>query len=567
LFVCHQASKGTKTKEQLEKEQKTKEYRQAVLLKHGQVPATSRPKPPSGSGPPSGSSKKPAKPGAAGTTSSGESKAPSSSKFQELFDKRTQGFQIDFLFRNAPPRPPVGPCFVGANQNLDGALQKLSRHYNATNAVETNHVWKLHNDGSLTSHPLAPAALNPRLYGTAREPGDIPLHPDDAHLLEWTNGNMGDSMAELAHRRKEEARAAARLVASGQSPAKLLLKSKQQQRAGVIAPAAAVATAGSNANNKKKMFSRVLKDDIQQPWMKKTTYLSNDYSRKVHDFKSLARTKKEMAIELAEQQQELNARRSALAVKHSFNTSKPLVHPHKKSLQPKRVMNVLPNTTSWGRSYTHVVIDKAPTSMPDGVTINHLTQSFVTNVHRSDASSRYACAVQVPAPDATTTTETATTVPNKVPMYRPAFAYDLDVVALRQQDTPDVNFCFLIEKDLHGNDVVTYIPIASRLLLTTGRPAKKNIPHPLERRPLTDQEKEEMEERMAEVDRDMAEKHHITNKRRRRDNDDEDSDESEAHLGPSPKKAATTMTTTTAEQRVANDDGENDYADSDSDDD
>jgi hypothetical protein len=208
--------------------------------------------------------------------------------------------------------------------------------------------------------------------------------------------------------------------------------------------------------------------------------------------------------------------------------------------------------------------------MPDGVTIDHLTQSFVTNVHRSDASSRYACAVQVPAPesDATTTTETETTEPNnKVQqMYRPAFAYDLDVVALRQQDAPDVNFCFLIEKDLHGNDVVTYIPIASRLLLTTGRPAKKNIPHPLERRPLTDQEIEEMEERMAEVDRDMAEKHHITKKRRRRDDndDDEDSDESETHLGPAPKKATTT---TAAEQRGANDDGENDYADSDSDDD
>ena len=34
---------------------------------------------------------------------------------------------------------------------------------------------------------------------------------------------------------------------------------------------------------KKKAFSRVLKEGMQT-WMKKTTYLSNDYSRKVHDF-------------------------------------------------------------------------------------------------------------------------------------------------------------------------------------------------------------------------------------------------------------------------------------------
>ena len=50
-----------------------------------------------------------------------------SSAFQELFAQRARGFQIDFRFRNAPPRPPVGPCFVG--NSLDTVLleQKIGR--------------------------------------------------------------------------------------------------------------------------------------------------------------------------------------------------------------------------------------------------------------------------------------------------------------------------------------------------------------------------------------------------------------------------------------------------------
>ena len=39
-----------------------------------------------------------------------------------LFADRTGGFAMEFKFRNAPPRPPVGPCFVGLG--LEGEFQE-----------------------------------------------------------------------------------------------------------------------------------------------------------------------------------------------------------------------------------------------------------------------------------------------------------------------------------------------------------------------------------------------------------------------------------------------------------
>ena len=49
-----------------------------------------------------------------------------------------------------------------------------------------------------------------------------------------------------------------------------------------------------DGGRKRQKFSRVLDEDIQSQ-MKKTTYLTNDQYRSVHQFKSLADTKKETA--------------------------------------------------------------------------------------------------------------------------------------------------------------------------------------------------------------------------------------------------------------------------------
>ena len=65
-----------------------------------------------------------------------------SSIFQSLFQERAEGFLIDLRFRNAPPRPPVGPTFVGLG--LEGELTNKWTKYKARNAVETQYTWKLH---------------------------------------------------------------------------------------------------------------------------------------------------------------------------------------------------------------------------------------------------------------------------------------------------------------------------------------------------------------------------------------------------------------------------------------
>eukprot|EP00957_Ditylum_brightwellii_P056127 4255448-Ditylum_brightwellii.AAC.1 len=69
-----------------------------------------------------------------------------------MFTRRAEGFLIDLNFRNAPPRPPVGPCFVGLG--LDGELTDNWTRYRPSNAVEANYTWKLHTEPDL-GVPLA----------------------------------------------------------------------------------------------------------------------------------------------------------------------------------------------------------------------------------------------------------------------------------------------------------------------------------------------------------------------------------------------------------------------------
>lgn len=403
---------------------------------------------------------------------------PTSSAFQEIFTQRAQGFQVEFRFRNAPPRPPVGPCFVG--NSLDAVLADHSRQYKPLNAVEVNHTWKLHSEPDI-GVPLAPSAMDLKSYVRPDENAVVKLHPDDEALLNWT-GSMGDTAAEDFKRRQEKARAAARLAVSGRSSAE----------AATAEPMLVKATKAKN-----KAFSRVLKEDMQT-WMKKTTYLSNDYSRKVHDFKSLAQTKSELATDLQGKQVDMSIRRSVKASTESFHTTKPLENPMSKQLKAVRVMQVLPDTSNWGRAFTHLVIDKAPSNLPEGHNVDDLNQALVTNVEKRQANERMTCNVIVPS-KATFPTE-------KKDVYRPIQSYDLDVIPLKDEDMPHMNFSIWFDKD---KGAAFYIPVASRVQLSTGRPSKAVTAHALERRPVTDKELSDMEQRMAEIDEDMAEKYHM----------------------------------------------------------
>eukprot|EP00531_Pseudo-nitzschia_arenysensis_P003976 CAMPEP_0116142758 /NCGR_PEP_ID=MMETSP0329-20121206/15079_1 /TAXON_ID=697910 /ORGANISM="Pseudo-nitzschia arenysensis, Strain B593" /LENGTH=486 /DNA_ID=CAMNT_0003638015 /DNA_START=163 /DNA_END=1623 /DNA_ORIENTATION=+ len=428
-------AKGQKSEAQREKERKRKEHAQRILQKHGGKKQKTAPE-------------------------------ATSSAFQALFKQRAQGFEIAFKFRNAPPRPPVGPSFIGAN--LTDKLREISQ-YKPLNAVEVNYRWKLHCEQDL-GVPLAPSAMDPLSYNQ-NTPEETPLHPDDQKLLEW-DGSMGDSAAEQLKKRRDNARAAARLTLMGKSPAKFLMEKTKS---------------ASNGLSKKKKFSRVL-DENMQSWMKKTTYITNDYSRKVHDFKSLAKTKQELEQDLELRQQRIMQRRAAPAVARTFEDCKiPVVnHPSKKGVTPVAEMAFLPNVQKWGNAYTHVVVDKAP-----GKDVAFLNNAFVANVEKKDATARMTCQVFGQSESDSGS-------------YNAMQHYELDVVPLKEEDAPHVNFCIWIDP---ANGEAFYTPISSRVQLSNGRPLrKKNNTMNITRRAMTDDDKADIEERLAEVDADVEEK-------------------------------------------------------------
>jgi hypothetical protein len=354
---------------------------------------------------------------------------------------------------------------------------------------------------------LAPSAMDTNSYVLQQEQDTSStrkLHPDDGALLEW-KGSMGDTVADLKHRRQEQAHAMARQWLQAEPTS----KNKKY------------------ANNNKKAFSRVLKEDMQT-WMKKTTYLSNDYSRKVHDFKSLAQTKKELAADLEAKQEVMEEQRTFAAISAQF--ALPTVqHPTNKKLKPVSVCQMLPNVENWGRAFTHVLIDKAPTHLPKTVTIKDLNAgAFVANVEKRGTNAHMSCQVLAP----TQSDKQQDSQDSMCMLLLPVQTLDLDVVPLKEEDAPHMNFCFWVDK---AKGVASYLPISSRLQLSTGRPVLRPTAQALARRSLTTTEQRELEERMAEVDRDMADKHHIVARvpqpRAQKQQEDEDASEKEEDDG------------------------------------
>jgi len=387
------------------------------------------------------------------------------SAFEALFAQRAQGFKVDFAFRNAPPRPPVGPCFVG--QGLEGVLQDASQ-YKPLNAVEVNYTWKLHSEPDL-GVPLAPSAMNLHSYEkplvTEKE-----LHPDDLALLDW-KGSMGDTAAEQLQKHRDNERARARLALAGKVP--------------ILATQSYLPT--KKAGNKE--FSRVLDENLPF-YMKKTTYLSNDYSRKVHDFKSLADKKKDTVQDLHSKQLVMDVARSAQAISKTFLgelSTTSLKHPTNANAKPVSAMPFLPLVNHWGYAYTHVVMDNSPKNCSEE-DLKELTHSFIAHVEKKLANDRMTCQLLIPAGRYNSSNE-----------YRALQQYDLDVTPLKEEGEPHVNFVVIL-----GENDATYLPISSRVNLSTGRPSKKW--NTITRRPLSDEEMYEINEGIAEVDFDVAEK-------------------------------------------------------------
>jgi hypothetical protein len=264
-------------------------------------------------------------------------------------------------------------------------------------------------------------------------------------------------------------------------------------------------------------------------------------------------------------QQEISLRHNALAVAESFKDM-PLVHPTRKNLKPKRVMPLLPNVENWGLAYTHVVIDKAPNLKNTAHTNSSLNKSIIANVAKRSANAGMDCQLWVPAvkdddkkkdgtdkEDADSDAENvpvATDSQKKAP-FEPVQEFDLDVMPLKEENVPATNFCLWVDS-VQG--VATYVPLSSRVHLTTGRPVRGAGANLVTRRPATDVERDELEERMAEVDEDMAEKHHVVRER----------------IVPPPTKkmapaaAATKDDAMNVDKNDKDDEGEDDFGDDDS---
>ena len=310
-------------------------------------------------------------------------------------------------FRNAAPRPPVGPCFVGLG--LDGELNDKWTRYKPNNAVESNYSWKLHAEPDL-GVPLAPSAMD--LEGCYVDPskankkqksidaydelfnddettdekkenkGPAPLHPDDEALINW-KGYAGDSAAEELQRRRDGARAEARL--QGMSTVKSIMTTQEKF---------AQQHQGSVAKRVKGFTSRVL-DEENPFFMRKTTYLANDPTESVHAFKSLAQTKAALAADV-EQQLGENKMSDKDAITISFEIANKSgvkrAHPTKKDVEAVYEIPLLPDDITWGHTFTHVTLDNLPKMNSNReITAKQLEKAYIADVNKGSQNLRMEC--------------------------------------------------------------------------------------------------------------------------------------------------------------------------------
>ena len=534
------AKSKPKSSSRQERESRKKEHVQRVLAE--QAERQKRQKTGEGGAPSSaGRSKSPGPAGDRADASGG------SSAFGALFAKRTEGFLIDLKFRNAPPRPPVGPCFVGLG--LEGELNDKWTKYKPQNAVEQNYAWKLHAEADL-GVPLAPSAMDlagcyadptrPTKDESGQEvpaPGPPSMHPDDEALINWT-GPKGDTAAEELQKRRDRRRAEALGVAN----------------VGGLSRSDAAAIKLANRTTPGKSFkSRVLNEDIQS-WMKKTTYLTNDQTRSVHQFKSLAESKKQAASEidakLKTTTEQTSDRQTIEAgfdmANNSTSATTTRRHPTKRGVTAVFDFPLLPDASTWGHKYTHVVLDKPPGPVPGRKrpppNADQLERAFVADVAEREVDERQAaaggpdksgrefdCNLLVP-------TDLSAALSSEPTGYDVAQRYDMTVLTLKDADSPHNNFILMVDEE---NGTVTYHTLWTRLNLSSGRPGKEDEPDStIAKVAAQEEDLIALERVVAEVDDDLARKHGLGEYEGAYGNDGGDGSDDDDGFGASSSKAA-----------------------------
>ena len=475
-----------------EKERKRREHAQRILgAQRGKKPSSTESKPTSSEG--------------------------GSSIFQSLFQERAEGFSIDLRFRNAPPRPPVGPTFVGLG--LEGELTNKWTKYKARNAVETQYTWKLHAERE-SGGQLAVSAMDYEKCYTANK-DDVQqgnsnenLHPDDYALINW-KGSLGDTAAEQLQQKQDRARAAARLAIT-QGYGAMPFKAPNDT------PNTANSGGGTVRLKKHHLKSRIL-DEKTPNFMKKTTYLTND-ATSVHRFTSLAHTQAQRARDVDQALKETKTKYSEMdMIEMGFKeankdtTGKKRTHPFKKDVHALCDLPLLPDVSTWGHTYTHVVLDNPPKnvtasknltndkSQAQGVAFKakQLCKAVVADVTKQAQNARMECTLWALNSDSSVPPAKKL---KRGPMYTAVQKYDLDVVPLRDPSVPPVHYVWVFDP---SKDSIGYHCIGSRVHLSTGRPATEMATDKsyISRRGLEAEEKKNLEMRTAEVDVDLEEKY------------------------------------------------------------
>ncbi|KAL3811944.1 hypothetical protein ACHAXA_007224 [Cyclostephanos tholiformis] len=535
-----------KARVEKEKERKRREHAARIL---GAQQRTKPPPPP----PPRSTSSSSRRGGGGGSSSgtAGGGGGGGSSIFQSLFAERAEGFFVDLRFRNAPPRPPVGPTFVGSG--LEGELTKKWTRYKARNAVESRYAWRVHPGDHLRElvSRLATSAMDIEGCYNNMSNKDAPsgvggavvassavetLSPEDEALIEW-KGSSGDTSADMLQKERDRARAAARAaIARGygaiQTPAK--------GASGEAGGSAIVGADGKKFKLKKNHLQSRILDERTPNFMKKTTYLTND-ATSVHRFTSLATAQVQRARDVDLAVEEIRNRYAGSdVIEGGFVEANKLgilpmgsvgggeggngrTHPTRKDLYPVWDLPLLPDVRTWGHTFTHVVLDNPPrtavagnrgakrsstaSSGSDDVFsgVCRLDRAIVADVAKQAHNARMECTVWVP------TTSSSGPVNKKsrqsVELHEAIQRYDLDVVPLRDPSAPPVHFVFTIDPSPEGRGYVGYHPIGSRVQLSMGRPVVVHDGSNVRRRGLNDEERRAFEMRTAEVHVDLAEKH------------------------------------------------------------
>lgn len=480
-----------------------------------------------------------------------------SSPFQSLFQERAEGFFIDLRFRNAPPRPPVGPTFVGLG--LEGELTNKWTKYKARNAVETQYTWRLHSERELGVQLALSAMDHEQCYNNNKKDDDeisagevimndtilsngalSTFHPEDHALINW-EGNFGDTAAEQLQQKQDRIRASARL-AIAQGHGAMPFKTPNET-SGTI-------SCGSAFRLKRHHLQSRILDEKTPNFMKKTTYLTND-ATSVHRFTSLAHTQVQRAKDVDQALAETKTKYSEMDMiemgfkeancweglcnnDNSLSVKKKRVHPSKKETFSLLELPLLPDTTTWGHTYTHVVLDNPPKnicgsaeSSPKKLPPTYMRQlseiafepkqlqnAVVADVTKQTQNARMECTLWASKYQDSNAIASDSKRPTKKSkknsLYRALQQYDLDVVPLRDPLVPPIHYVWSIDP-LKQN--VGYHCIGSRVHLSTGRPVVASgtvhIGEAAElttdrsyvlRRTLGAEEKKILEEKIAEVD-------------------------------------------------------------------